>query len=331
MENEKQWHVCEINRKKLKGLMKRSDAKGLVRLSGWLACLCGSGLMAYSAIGTNWMIPAFMLYGVLWAFSEPLSHECSHGTPFKSRWLNEAVFFITDLMNFKERIYHRWMHARHHTHTIYKEQDPEIQLPTPVKIPIMLFELLGVRGAYHFIVAMVKHARGKFSSQTLAWVPEPEHPKLIAGARYYLAIYAAIIVWAIVIQSLLPIVFFLLPKFYGAWLKTLFVFTQHVGLAEEVADHRLNSRTVYLNPVASFFYWNMNYHIEHHMYPLVPFHALPALHKEIKEQLPRTYKGFVEVYREMFTTLVRQRKDPTYFAQRQLPQENKVPDVERAA
>ena len=51
-------------------------------------------------------------------------------------------------------------------------------------------------------------------------------------------------------------------------------------------DHRLNSRTVYMNPVTRFLYWNMNYHVEHHMFPMVPYHALPALHEEIKDDLP---------------------------------------------
>ncbi len=47
--------------------------------------------------------------------------------------------------------------------------------------------------------------------------------------------------------------------------------TQHAGLAEDVLDHRLNCRTVYMNSISRFIYWNMNYHVEHHMFPLVPF------------------------------------------------------------
>ena len=62
----------------------------------------------------------------------------------------------------------------------------------------------------------------------------------------------------------------------------MFGLTQHAGLAEDVLDHRLNSRTVYMNPVFRFLYWNMNYHVEHHMFPMVPYHALPALHAEMK-------------------------------------------------
>ena len=44
----------------------------------------------------------------------------------------------------------------------------------------------------------------------------------------------------------------------------------HGGLAEDVVDHRLNSRTFYFNPIGRFIYLNMNYHIEHHMFPMVP-------------------------------------------------------------
>ena len=58
--------------------------------------------------------------------------------------------------------------------------------------------------------------------------------------------------------------------------------TQHAGLGENVLDHRLNTRTVYMNPVIRFLYWNMNYHVEHHMFPMVPYHRLAELHEEIK-------------------------------------------------
>ena len=58
------------------------------------------------------------------------------------------------------------------------------------------------------------------------------------------------------------------------------------GWPKTSLDHRLNSRTVYMNPVFRFIYWNMNYHVEHHMFPMVPYHALPKLHELIKHDLP---------------------------------------------
>ena len=44
-----------------------------------------------------------------------------------------------------------------------------------------------------------------------------------------------------------------------------------------------------MNPVFRFIYWNMNYHVEHHMFPMVPYHALPALHAEVADDLPVPY------------------------------------------
>ena len=45
----------------------------------------------------------------------------------------------------------------------------------------------------------------------------------------------------------------------------VYALTQHAGLGEDVLDHRLNTRTVKMNVVNGFLYWNMNYHVEHHM------------------------------------------------------------------
>jgi hypothetical protein len=86
-----------------------------------------------------------------------------------------------------------------------------------------------------------------------------------------------------------------------------------------VLDHPLNSRTVYMNPIVRFLYWNMNYHVEHHMFPMVPYHALPALHEEMKADAPRPYSGFLEAYREIIPAVLRQVKGPGYYVKRQLP------------
>jgi MocE subfamily Rieske [2Fe-2S] domain protein len=110
-----------------------------------------------------------------------------------------------------------------------------------------------------------------------------------------------------------------LSNMYGAWLMVVFGYTQHAGLAENVLDHRLDCRTVYMNPVNRYLYWNMNYHIEHHMFPLVPYHALPKLHELIKADSPEPYAGLLHAYKEIIPTVLRQARDPGYFVKRQLP------------
>jgi fatty acid desaturase len=64
----------------------------------------------------------------------------------------------------------------------------------------------------------------------------------------------------------------------------------------------------------------MNYHVEHHMFPMVPYHKLPELHAEIRKELPYVYPSVWAAYKEIIPTLWRQRKDPTYFIRRELPE-----------
>jgi len=80
-----------------------------------------------------------------------------------------------------------------------------------------------------------------------------------------------------------------------------------------------------MNPLSRFVYWNMNYHVEHHMFPMVPFHALPALHAEIKDDLPAPLPGIGAAFREFVPVMLRQRQDPQYFIDRQVPPAAVVP------
>jgi fatty acid desaturase len=64
----------------------------------------------------------------------------------------------------------------------------------------------------------------------------------------------------------------------------------------------------------------MNYHLEHHMYPMVPYHRLPELHRLIRDQLPPAYPSLWAAYREIIPALLRQAKDPGYHVVRELPE-----------
>jgi fatty acid desaturase len=109
------------------------------------------------------------------------------------------------------------------------------------------------------------------------------------------------------------------PRVYGCWHMVMTGLLQHGGLAEDVLDHRLNSRTVYMNPVTRWLYWNMNYHVEHHMFPMVPYHAMPALHEAIKHDLPAPDPSIYAAYRDMFRAVMRQRHEPGFYLRRELP------------
>jgi fatty acid desaturase len=57
----------------------------------------------------------------------------------------------------------------------------------------------------------------------------------------------------------------------------------------------------------------MQYHIEHHIFPGVPFYNLPKLHRLIKDQLPTPNKNFISALIEMIPAIVKQSKDKNYY------------------
>ena len=151
-------------------------------------------------------------------------------------------------------------------------------------------------------------------------VPESERWKMIWNCRLYMAIKIGIVFWAYQIGSILPCMFVFTPLIYGA---TLFQFTamlQHGGLKADSWDHRESTRTVYLNPILGWcMYMNMQYHIEHHLFPQVPFYNLPKLHEAIKDQLPTPNYGFIDGLLEMIPAIIKQSKDPNYYYPKKIP------------
>lgn len=75
-----------------------------------------------------------------------------------------------------------------------------------------------------------------------------------------------------------------------------------------------------MDPVLRFLYWNMNYHLEHHLYPTVPYHRLPDLHDMITDDLPSIYSSTIAAWREIVGAIrTRLWEDPEFYVQRELP------------
>jgi fatty acid desaturase len=319
-----EWYSCSIPRKELKELMKRSDGPALRDTATWLSCLALSAAGGVYFWGTWWAVPFFVVYGVLYgSSSDSRWHETGHGTAFKTRWMNDILYYVASFMILREPTVWRWSHTRHHTDTIIVGRDPEIAVPRPPDGLGLLLNIFALKSSYHAFRALVIHAAGRLTKEEETFIPEMERWKVYLVARIYLAIFVAVAAICFYQGSILPAMLIGLPTLYGGFMAIFFGLTQHTGLAEDVLDHRLNTRTVYMNPVFRFLYWNMNYHIEHHMFPMVPYHALPRLHELIKDDCPPAYNSTIAAYREIIPTVLRQIKDPAFFVARELPDRTK--------
>ncbi|MGB7266642.1 MAG: NADH:ubiquinone reductase (Na(+)-transporting) subunit F [Terracidiphilus sp.] len=318
---EADWYQCAVPRAKMRELLVRRDGPAIRDTILWFALLIGSGILTWKLWGTWWVVLPYAVYAVLYGTSSDSRwHECGHGTAFQTDWMNIAIYEIASFMVMRESVLWRWSHNRHHSDTIIVGRDPEIQIPRPPDLVALVLSLFAV-GVYriHF-TSLVQHALGRIPDGERSFIPETEFARVYRNARIYLAIYAVVIAGAVLLHSWIPIFLFVLPQFLGTWLMIIHNTPQHAGLAENVLDHRLNCRTVYMNPISRFIYWNMNYHVEHHMFPLVPYHALRRLHATVKDDCPPPYPSILSAWREILPTVLRQRKDPAYHVKRKLPE-----------
>ena len=316
-----QWYQAPIPRKRLKALMQRSDAPATRDTLIWFAAFGVTAGLAIWFWPSLWAIPFFLAYGVLYgSSSDSRWHECGHGTAFKTAWMNDAVYHIACFMIMRDPTAWRWSHTRHHTDTLVVGRDPEIAVMRPtviLKVISMFFAGPQVWGA---IKLLFLHASGKVTADEASYIPESERFRVHRAARITLAIHLAVIALSIYLGSILPMLLVgPLPTMYGAWVHVITGLTQHAGMPEDVLDHRLNCRTVYMNPVLRFIYWNMNYHVEHHMFPMVPYHRLPELHEEMKPYSPKPYASTFAAYAEIIPAIIRQIREPGWYIRRELP------------
>lgn len=314
------WYVSPVSKDKMRELLERRDGPAVRDTLLWFTLLFVFGSCGYLLWGSGWAIIPFAIYGVLYAsVSDSRWHESGHGTAFKTDWMNNALYELASFMVLRESVPWRWSHTRHHSNTLIVGLDPEIAAQRPVNLPVLLLNFFNVNSLRMYVRNVFLHCTGRLTPEERTYIPATQYGKVIARARIYVLIYAGIIAFSIYSGSVLPLMYVGLSNFYGAWLMVVYGYTQHAGLAENVLDHRLNCRTVYMNPINRYLYWNMGYHVEHHMFPLVPYHALPKLHEIIKADMPVPYNGLQKAYAEIIPTLLRQAKDPSYYVKRQLP------------
>jgi len=318
---EAEWYQCPVPRETMRKLLERRDGPAIRDTVLWFALILSSGFATYVLWGTWWVIFPYLIYSVLYAStSDSRWHECGHGTAFKTDWMNNALYEIASFMVMRESTVWRWSHTRHHSDTIIVGRDPEIAVPRPPNVKAIIMSFFNLRNYPKYFRQIVLHSFGRMSAEEKTFIPEMEFPKVYRNARIYVAIYLVVIGLAIYTHSIFPLFIVGFTNLFGTWLLVVYGLTQHAGLAENVLDHRLNCRTVYMNPIHRYLYWNMNYHVEHHMFPLVPYHRQRELHAAVKDDCPTPYPSLFAAWREILPAVLKQVKDPAYHVKRKLPE-----------
>jgi fatty acid desaturase len=282
------WYRSHVPREVMQSLNRRSDFKAFLQAGGHLGLVAVTGAiiwMASERVSAWALLPMLFVYGTFYAFLLNGSHELSHNTVFRTRALNAFFLRLFCFLGWRNHVMFWTSHAQHHKFTLYPPNDLEVALPIPLTLRGFLkFGIVDVGRFWSTLKLTVRlslgRLEGRWEHHLFPETASAAKRELVYWSRFLLVGHAAIVGLAFAYDLWLLPVLITFGQFYGGWLRYLCNNTQHAGLQDNVPDFRRCCRTVILNPFVQFLYWQMNFHIEHHMYAAVPCYNLGKLHRQ---------------------------------------------------
>lgn len=276
----------------LRRLCVTSNGKGALQTASHLGAIAASGTLLWGTWGSAWAVPVFMLHGMLLNFLYAGQHELSHGTVFRTRWLNEWVGRAFGFVLFYPRTFDQVQHMAHHRYTQDWARDGELARPRYT----LRSYLLWMSGVTYWYTRWRRIARFSCGIVTEPYLPEYRHAELIREARLHTAGYGIIAIASVLTHSGAALLLWLAPMCAMKFTHQLQNTIEHLGLTH--ADDILgNTRSTRTNAAFRWLAWQMQYHTAHHAFPAVPFHRLRELHQLMftdrgTEPPTMTYLGF---------------------------------------
>ena len=281
--------VFRLKAGELKTLALRTDGHAARHALGHLAAIVLTGFALWHVRGSVWALPLTILLGYILAFLFNALHETAHRTAFHTRRYNDLLGHAAGLVIVLPYGYYRAFHWDHHRYTQDADNDPELSKPLPVSRLGLLWYLSGLPTWRDRLRMLWVH--GVLGRVTERWVPATHRSQIVTEARCYLGVYAFVIVVSIAAKSLATLWLWVVPMMIGQLFLRPYLLAEHTGCARS-PNMLDNTRTTYTNAFVRFFAWNMPYHVEHHAYPAVPFHALPRLNALLGEQITHKSRGY---------------------------------------
>lgn len=263
-------------------LCHQSDAPGLWRAGMHLGSV--AVLATYVGAGLPLWWAALVPLGILLVFLFTGMHECIHRTAFRTDALNDGFAALAGFLVLLPPAHFRYFHMAHHRHTHDPDLDPELaDAPRDTRIALALY-LTGVPEWAARVRGLLRDALGRTNA---GYVPTRGQDRIAHEARLFLAGYGLLAATSIATQSWVLVWIWLVPLLLGNPFLRVYLMAEHTR-CPHVANMLQNTRTTFASRAVRWLTWNMPFHTEHHAYPAVPFHNLPALHAVVRDHLMET-------------------------------------------
>ncbi|MFM7334180.1 MAG: fatty acid desaturase [Tabrizicola sp.] len=265
-------------------MVARSNREGLWHLAGHLGLILAVGTLIGLGVPGWWaLIP---VQGVLIVFLFTLEHEATHRTPFANERLNDEAGRVAGFLLLLPFEWFRFFHLAHHRWTNIEGKDPELAGEKPATWAAWAWHVSGIP---YWVAEVRLLARLVWGRADDDFIPQLARSRVVWEARGmavgYLMVAVNPVLW--------PLFWWvwILPVLLGQPFLRIYLLAEH-GDCPRVANMFENTRTTFTNRVVRFLAWNMPYHVEHHVWPQVPFHRLPEVHRMMKEELRVTADGY---------------------------------------
>ena len=238
------------------------------------------------------VIVALIVLGLFSSFTglTGAAHEFYHNTVFTNKSSNQLVYKLLcfyHLVNFE---YNSISHKIHHLYNSEEEKDSEKTIEKITYLDLLFLLTINIPQILNRVKNIMLNSFNIFPKSIVNnYILEVNESSVIRYkikncARLILVTHIIFIFLNYYLGTIDLYLIFLISPFIFNFLQNMVARSQHYMLDHNSLDTFKNTRTIKMNKFLEFLNWNMNYHIEHHINPGIPFHNLPKFNNFLKSQ-----------------------------------------------
>lgn len=253
----------------------------------------GAGYVAVQSTGTMLNLAMYIMGGLSLSTLSVLAHESVHNLFTRKHSIDRWIGFLCGLPVIFSAGAYRVMHHEHHKHVRSPNDPDDIENVTrSSRLLALVYVTILLVGVYAYIVQVpaqaIKNSRGM--------------ERVGVVAECVGIVFAVALAWTLVPAAVMV----------EAWLIPLLV-AGMIANMRGIAEHGMttggnefsDTRTVMTNPVLSFMMCNINYHLEHHLYPGVPWYNLPKVHALLQDEYRAAGSSVYSSYTSFLADILR--------------------------